>query len=109
LVTGVQTCALPIFGIEVCVKQGDVIALIEEQLGQMATNEAIASGDEYSVHRSPPPVSKAYSRRRQIDFALTLLAASFRSAAGAKNSSKSPCIRICSQRNANSVFYPCVL
>src|SRR5438876_185689 len=93
-------------GIEVCVKQGDVIALIEEQLGQMATNEAIASGDKYSVHRSPPPVSKAYSRRRQIDFALTLLAASFRSAAGAKNSSKSPCIRICCRSSPTTGTIP---
>src|SRR5437762_5754709 len=69
-------------GIEVRVKQGDLSALIDELLRQMAADEAIASGDEHAVHPSPSSVSNAESRRDVIRFRLFLFAASFPSAVG---------------------------
>src|SRR5438094_826540 len=74
-------------GIEVCVKQGDFIAFIDELLRRMAADEAIASGDEHAVHPSPSAVSNAESRRDVIRFRLFLFAASFPSAVGARKSS----------------------
>src|SRR5438552_5157244 len=77
-------------GIEVRVKQGDLSALIDELLRQMAANEAIASGDEHAVHPSPSSVSWTETRRGVIRFRRNLFAASFPSFAGARKSSLVP-------------------